>query len=224
MSTRPKLDLPRFGARADRALGRALSGAAGGRPGDVGHGLFAGLRLGELLALRWSDVDLATGIISVERSFDSRAGFVEPKSQAGCRRVPIAAQLGEYLIRHRELTGRDDEDLAFGRTADRPFAPSAINDRVDRYWAAAGLRPIRLHECRHTCASYFIAAGVNAKTLSTFLGHSSVSITLDRYGHLLPGAEAEARVQTDAFLEATQQTGKKNEPDDFAHALPRSVT
>jgi integrase len=63
-----------------------------------------------------------------------------------------------------------------------------------------GLNPIGLHECRHTCASYFIAAGVNAKTLSTFLGHASITVTLDRYGHLFPGSEAETADLLDAYL------------------------
>ena len=65
----------------------------------------------------------------------------------------------------------------------------------------AALEPITLHECRHTFASLMIAAGVNAKALSTFMGHSSITITLDRYGHLFPGNEAEAAGLLDAFLE-----------------------
>ncbi len=166
-----------------------------------GMALYAGLRLGELLAVRWSDIDLVAGTISVTRGYDPRAGYVEPKSRAGRRRVPIVGRLRELLIRHRELTGRGEGDLVFGRTTDRPFAPSAINDRAYRHWAEAGLRPITMHECRHTCASYFIAAGVNPKTLSTFLGHASVTITFDRYGHLFPGAEAEAAALIDAYLD-----------------------
>jgi integrase len=63
------------------------------------------------------------------------------------------------------------------------------------------LRPITLHECRHTFASLMIAAGVNAKALSTYMGHSTISITMDRYGHLMPGNEAEAAGLLDAYLE-----------------------
>jgi integrase len=63
------------------------------------------------------------------------------------------------------------------------------------------LRPITLHECCHTFASLMIAAGVNAKALSTYMGHSTISITLDRYGHLMPGNEAEAAGLLDAYLE-----------------------
>lgn len=62
------------------------------------------------------------------------------------------------------------------------------------------LEPIGLHEARHTFASLMIAAGVNAKALSTFMGHSSIQITLDRYGHLMPGSEEEAAGLLDAYL------------------------
>ena len=64
------------------------------------------------------------------------------------------------------------------------------------------LERITLHECRHTYASLMIAAGVNAKALSVFMGHSNISITLDRYGHLMPGTEAEAATLLDAYLAA----------------------
>lgn len=161
--------------------------------------LFAGLRLGELMALRFEDVDLGEGTITVTRSFDPKAGFVEPKSKAGRRRVPIAALLRDRLQAHRDLIGRE-RGLVFGRSEDRPFQPQTVNDRARRAWRRARLTPIGLHKCRHTCASFFIAAGVNAKTLSTFMGHASITTTLDRYGHLFPGSEAEAARLLDAYL------------------------
>jgi integrase len=68
-------------------------------------------------------------------------------------------------------------------------------------WAKASLERITLNECRHTFASLMIAAGVNAKALSTYMGHANISITLDRYGHLMPGNEAEAAGLLDAYLE-----------------------
>jgi integrase len=64
--------------------------------------------------------------------------------------------------------------------------------RARRRWGAAGLEAITLHEARHTYASMMIAAGVNAKALSTFMGHANIAITFDLYGHLMPGSEAEA--------------------------------
>jgi Phage integrase family len=77
-----------------------------------------------------------------------------------------------------------------------------LQDRADTAWAKAGLERITPHECRHTFASLMIAAGVNAKALSTFMGHANISITLDRYGHLMPGSEAEAAGLLDAYLAA----------------------
>jgi integrase len=70
-----------------------------------------------------------------------------------------------------------------------------------RAWKAAGLDPITPHEARHTFASMMIAAGVNAKAIATYMGHSSIQITYDTYGHLMPGNEAEARGLLDAYLE-----------------------
>jgi integrase len=74
-------------------------------------------------------------------------------------------------------------------------------ERADKAWKAAKLERITLHECRHTFASLMIAAGVNAKALSTYMGHANISITLDKYGHLMPGNEAEAAGLLDAYLE-----------------------
>jgi integrase len=71
---------------------------------------------------------------------------------------------------------------------------------VRQPWIAADLRPLGFHEARHTFASIGIAAGLNAKTLSTYLGHATITITLDRYGHLMPGSEVEARALLDRYL------------------------
>ena len=88
----------------------------------------------------------------------------------------------------------------FGPEPDRPFAPSTVRKHAHDAWDAAGLEPIAFHEARHTFASLMIAAGVNAKALSTYMGHASVTMTFDRYGHLMPGNEDEARDRLDAYL------------------------
>ncbi len=71
-------------------------------------------------------------------------------------------------------------------------------------WNDAGLKPLGFHEGRHTFASIGIAAGLNAKTLSTYLGHATITITLDRYGHLMPGSEVEAREMLDGYLASSE--------------------
>jgi integrase len=165
----------------------------------VGDGLLRGLRAGELQGLRWEDVDLAAGVIRVERAYDPKEHtFVDPKSRAGHRSVPLPAALRDYLIEHKLRTGRS-EGLVFGRTAEHPFTSSNVGGRARTAWR--GLTPITLHEGRHTYASLMIAAGVNAKALSTYMGHATITITLDRYGHLMPGNEEEAAGLLDAYLQ-----------------------
>ncbi|MGD9571119.1 MAG: tyrosine-type recombinase/integrase [Thermoleophilia bacterium] len=162
--------------------------------------LYGGLRRGELMALLWTDVDLGTGLIRVERSWDPKERVtVATKSRGGRRRVPMAGALRRHLLEHRLLTG-SGEGLVFGRSPVLPFDYSSTRARAIKAWRAAGIQPIGLHECRHTFASLMIAAGVNAKALSTYMGHASITITLDRYGHLMPGNEGEAAGLLDALL------------------------
>jgi integrase len=184
--------------------------------------LYAGLRRGELMALRWQDIDLGAGVIVVEHSYDPTSGTtVEPKSRCGRRRVPLAAVLRGHLAAHKLACGWSD-GLVFGRTATRPRSDGSIRNRAAKAWADANaaetekaeqegrkpnlLVPIGLHEARHTFASLMIAAGVNAKALSAYMGHSSITITLDRYGHLMPGNEEEAAGRLDAYLERAAET------------------
>jgi integrase len=114
--------------------------------------------------------------------------------------------LRAFLLEHRLRSGRFD-GLVFGRDGERPLDYWRALTLAKRTWRAAGLEPIGLHEARHTFASLMIAAGVNAKTLSTFMGHASITMTLDRYGHLMPGSEDEAAAMLDSYLE--RATGAK---------------
>ena len=166
--------------------------------------LYAGLRRGELRALRFENVDLAEGLIHVERGWDDLEGPIELKSKAGRRRVPIASVLRDHLIAHKLHSGRS-EGLVFGQDGTVPFDPGKLTGRADEDWEAAGLERITLHACRHTFASYMIAAGVNAKALSTYMGHATIATTLDLYGHLMPGSESEAAELLDAYLAAQRE-------------------
>jgi integrase len=159
---------------------------------------YTGLRIGELQAIDCTHLDLAANVVRVERSWDRKAGFVEAKSKAGKRTVPIPAILRPYLVaRKLEIGG---SGLVFRTRHGNPFEPSNVRRDARRWWEKAGLTPINPHECRHTYASFMIAARVNAKTLSTYMGHASITITMDRYGHLMPGNEAEAAELLDRYL------------------------
>jgi integrase len=170
--------------------------------------MYAGLRRGELQALDVSEVDLAAVVIRVRHGWDRKAGRIATKSGAGRRSVPIAAALRDELLEHKLRLGRE-RGLIFGRTPEIPFTPDVPYRRAKRAWEAASLAPIGLHECRHTFASLMIAAGVNPKALSAFMGHSSVTITLDRYGHLMPGSEEEAAVLLDDYLDRANTRARK---------------
>jgi integrase len=183
------------GTERDRALGATA--------------FYAGLRAGELMALRWVDVDLAAGELHVERSYDSKVrSFIESKSRAGRRRVPIAGVLRTHLRALALVSNRaDPEALAFGDHSDVPFGYDSMKVRARRDWKTAGLPPIRLHAARHTAASVMIASRINLKSLSEFMGHSGIATTIDRYGHLMPGGIQEAAGLLDSYLERPREGG-----------------
>jgi len=113
--------------------------------------------------------------------------------------------LRDHLAEHLMRSGRRGPDLLFGTTAVIPFTPTRVRRRADWAWKRAKVERITLHECRHTFASLMIAAGVNAKALSSYCGHSSIRITLDLYGHLMPGSEGEAAGLLDTYLNAQRE-------------------
>lgn len=167
-----------------------------------GLAFFAGLRRGEIQALRWDDVDLDAGLVRVRRSWDPKAGVIAPKSKAGTRDVPVFRPLRVILAEHK--LGSGGEGLVTGRTASTPFDPSTAFARARRAWSEAGLESVGLHEARHCAASFMIAAGLNVKAISQYMGHASITITLDRYGHLLPGAGAQATKLMDRFFDMAE--------------------
>ena len=158
--------------------------------------LYAGLRYGELRAIRWGAVDTAGGRIAVRESWDPKEGPIAPKTRTSRRTVPMPGLLRDLFLEWRMSGDVTDDDHVFG-----PFHASALYRRADEGWEESGLSErLRLHQARHTYASFMIAAGVNAKALCSYMGHSSIKVTFDLYGHLMPGAEAEAASLLDAFL------------------------
>jgi integrase len=162
---------------------------------------YAGLRRGELQALRVRDVELGASVIRVERGWDQEEGAIDPKSSSSRRPVPLLAVLRDYLDERLIRTGRSGDDLVFGRTASDPFSPPVIGVRAKAAWEAAGLDPITLHESRHTFASLLIDSGANLKAIQEFMGHSKIQTTFDTYCHLIEGSRDEVRRRMDAYLD-----------------------
>ena len=173
-----------------------------------GVALFAGLRRGELRGMRWSDIDLAAGVIYVRRSMNSYGEVTPPKSEKGERRVPIIDPLRELLEAHQVLTGRT-EGLVFGTSPDAPFTPTNIRKRALTAWRTAnverakrGLEPLKaitLHECRHSAVTLFHEAGLTLPEIGDLVGHTSQSMS-DRYRHLRDGRELELGAKVNAYL------------------------
>ena len=179
---------------------------------------YAGLRRGELQALRALDVDLSAGLLYVRKGWDQEEGEIEPKSEAGNRAIPLLAILRGFLEDHLERTGRSGEDRIFGRENREVCYPSTVEYRAKRAWRnynkaereqaeAEGREPdlltvLTFHECRHTFASLLIDRGANAKAIQVVMGHSKIQTTFDIYGHLLPGSYDDVRDRMDAYLAA----------------------
>ena len=165
---------------------------------------YGGLRLGELRALRWGDVDEAGSVIHVRRSWDRVEGETLPKSSAGVRDVPILARLAPHLANQRAACAWADDpaSLVLGVTRGSAFGYTGLRGRSKRALIAAKLPHVTLHEARHSFASFLAAAGVGIKDLTVILGHSSVVVSLDRYGHLFEGALDQTRSQINAWLDA----------------------
>jgi integrase len=176
--------------------------------------VLCGLRRGEIAALRWSNVALTAGQMSiVESAEQTRAGvrYKEPKS-GRARTVALSRTVVEELRSYR--VKQAEELLQLGvRLADDAFVATLRDgtpfppDRLTREWirisGRLGLRRIRFHDLRHAHATHLLASGVHPKVASERLGHSRVGITLDLYSHVTPGMQKEAADIVDAALRQT---------------------
>ena len=172
-----------------------------------------GMRQGELLALKWDDVDLKRGVLRVRRTLTRIKGAFslgEPKTPKSRRSVKLTAIAAEALRAHlsRQLEEIDrtgslykDERLVFATEAGTPVNPTNLRKRsFAKLLRQAKLPEIRFHDLRHTCATLLLGRNVNPKIVSEMLGHSSISITLDTYSHVLPDMQdSAARALEDAL-------------------------
>jgi len=185
--------------------------------------LFTGMRRSEALALRWQDLDLDFGRLSIERSLhhlnDRTFHFLPPKTEKSRRLVALPPSLVLVLKQHRDnqramrLTMGlvvSNNDLVFAHVDGKPLLPHSISQAWSRLAKRAGYPEVRLHDARHSHASLMLAQGVHPKVVSERLGHNSVSLTLDVYSHVLPGIQEAAALAFDnAFKGETQEAKQK---------------
>ncbi len=172
-----------------------------------------GMRAGELLGLKWGDIDLDAGRLTVKRALQQQneAGlvFVTPKSARSRRTIVLSQRAVEALRLHRDRQAFlrrqvedawQDQDLVFAGATGGPLDPSWQRQVFYAALDAAGLPRVRFHDLRHTAATLLLLRGVNVKLVSEMLGHASISLTLQTYSHLLPVMHGDAAAAMDAIL------------------------
>lgn len=187
----------------------------------------SGMRIGEVIALRWSDLDEQRGIVVVRRTLTRNrgGGWVigeRPKSAAGRRPIVLMAMTLEALVRHkerqtagRELVGHEwhDEGLIFDRGNGLPCSPAVVQNAFKRAIVEAGIPRVTPHQMRHTCGSLLSNAGLHPKIVQERLGHKTIRQTM-QYIHTTPSAQAGAADVLAGLLGgARHQIGTKSETE-----------
>jgi integrase len=172
-----------------------------------------GLRIGEALALKWSDIDFDSQSLSVKRALQRQRGrglvFVEPKTALSRRTVHLTALACDELCRHRLRQAVDcdragtqwqDSDVVFASQLGSPLDPTNISHRFQRLIQAAGLPPIPLHGLRHTAATLLLQEGIHPRVVQEMLGHSTILQTLGTYSHVMPTMHRDAATKMNSLF------------------------
>ncbi|HYQ06718.1 MAG TPA: site-specific integrase, partial [Xanthobacteraceae bacterium] len=176
-------------------------------------GVLCGMRRGEICALRWRSIDLDAGRLSVVASArPGRGAIVEKETKGGKgRAVTLPPMVATELRRHRTEQAQrllrlgvrlTDDHHVLTREDGTPAWPGWLTRNFREFMHRHRLPQIRLHDLRHSHATHLLAAGVHPKIAQERLGHSSISITLDTYSHVLPGMQDDAVAKVDAAIQA----------------------
>jgi integrase len=167
---------------------------------------YSGIRRGELLGLRWDDVDFNSIRIFIRRTLEpNKRQFLEPKTDNSKRAVTVPFfvmdKLKEHQIRQLVDLPENKESLIFPNELGKPMEHRNLIRRIfEPALTRAGLRKVRFHDLRHSYAAALISAGENPKWIQKQLGHSSIMVTMDTYGHLLPDIENNASARLEKAL------------------------
>lgn len=162
--------------------------------------LATGLRRGELLGLKWEDIDLTAGVIRVRRQvsrIDGKIVEAPLKTKNAYRTVTISPQAVEVLNAQKAKT---NDEYVFPSPSGGPISPDSVNNMLKRVLKRAGIPRVRFHDLRHTFATLALQNGVDIKTVSGMLGHFSAGFTLDTYAHVTTAAQKEAARTMESVL------------------------
>jgi integrase len=185
--------------------------------------LRTGLRRGELLGLRWTDLNLDAATLdvrqTVQRDRTGRLVILPTKSTSSDRRLVIPRDTVATLKAHRARQDRDrvaagdawrDTGLVFANALGGPLEPSTINRNLHAICDAAGIRRIRFHDLRHTCATLLLEQGVELVTIKELLGHARITITADIYAHVRLRLQRQAIEAMGALLHGDEATARRS--------------
>lgn len=183
--------------------------------------VMTGCRRGELLALRWSDIDMTRGAISINRTLEELSAtqvvFTEPKTARSRRSIPVSADVIAVLQKHQVRLAKEkleagelyeDNGLVFPTERGRPYMPQKVTAMFRLILQQAGVKRIRLHDLRHAHATLLLTAGTNLKVVSERLGHSTIQITGDIYSHVLPTLQESATRKLGAMMAKNRPASK----------------
>lgn len=187
--------------------------------------LFTGMRRSELLAIRWSDVDLILCQLSVTRALhhlqDGSLIFRQPKTAKGRRLISLSPSTTILLREHREQQEEmrqalgsklTEDDLVFCHVDGKPLLPNSVSHAWTKLASRTGLKGIRLHDARHTHASLMLKQGIHPKIVQERLGHASIQITLDTYSHVTSGLQQAAANRFDDIVQGASENETKEIP------------
>jgi integrase len=176
--------------------------------------VLTGLRIGEILALRWGRVDLLHNVIKVEESYSGRFG--PPKTQSSRRTVPISSALRALLQnQQRRCRSTGESDLVFATSKGTPLSPKNLRNRVlEPTRKRLGLPKLSWHTFRYTHATWLSEAQVPARIAQSILGHSDVSMTLNVYTQVVPESQRIALEKIGAILDPNGLKLKRDENND----------
>jgi integrase len=166
--------------------------------------IWTGAREGELFALKWGNVDFEGRRIQIRQTYD-KYGYREPKSPTGKRSIVLSPELAEVLVKHKATLkangkGTGTDDPVFQNRNGKPLIPSTVIRKLHATLERADIRKLRFHDLRHTYGALALSMGAPPKFVQNQMGHASLTITLDTYGHWMPSAYGEFGEIFDDFV------------------------